>query len=362
MALGVTLSILYLISGGIAYHCIFCTKINWENVREKIDEAGSAIGISTPSVSDPNTPIEKQEKYKNVSKNDVEKIVEETKIKQRMFWSKYDKAKVWYETLDWKMNDVKEKVEIKSFDGLTLKGVTIKNINEEGEEGDKWIVLAHGYWARKEDLLFEAKRFYKMGFNVLLIDMRAHGSSGGEFTSLGWKERLDIRDWVWFIANKYPKSKIVTFGVSMGATAVMLACAEKMPKNFKACIEDCGFDSLSRLLKYLSGSMIGFPGFLANFIISGINFFAHVKERSSIRFSVSERLKKAKVKVPILFLHGDSDTFVPLKDNKINTIYENYDGPKMNLIVKNAQHTQSTIMNPEKYWGTVENFLKKYLE
>jgi hypothetical protein len=67
-----------------------------------------------------------------------------------------------------------------------------------------------------------------------------------------------------------------------------------------------------------------------------------------------------KTKLPILFIHGDQDAFIPVK-----MAYELYDaanGEKELLIVKGAGHAQSQDKNPDEYYGTVFSFLKKYIE
>ena len=60
---------------------------------------------------------------------------------------------------------------------------------------------------------------------------------------MGWHERFDIVDLSNYIASTYKNSQIVLFGVSMGAATVMSASGEKLPRNVKVIIEDCGYTS-----------------------------------------------------------------------------------------------------------------------
>ena len=60
------------------------------------------------------------------------------------------------------------------------------------------------------------KKFYDMGYNVLIPDLRGHGMSEGDYIGMGWDERLDIIDLINYIIDVDKDSEIVLFGVSMG--------------------------------------------------------------------------------------------------------------------------------------------------
>ena len=144
------------------------------------------------------------------------------------------------------------------------------------------------------------KDFYDLGFNVLIIDERAYGKSEGTYTSLGWKERIDIKDWAWYIAKRFPNSQIVTWGISMGSATVMLSCGEDMPSNFKLCIADCGYNSFYDLLYYLCGHTMGLPSFLTTFILSSTSLIAKLRHKTNIKFSVQNALKDLPLYIPLL--------------------------------------------------------------
>lgn len=67
-----------------------------------------------------------------------------------------------------------------------------------------------------------AKQYYKAGFNILMPDLRGHGDSEGQYTTMGYYESVDVIDWIKEIIKKDPDALIVLHGISMGAATVML--------------------------------------------------------------------------------------------------------------------------------------------
>lgn len=341
----IILFILQLILGSLAYYCIFNTKIDWEKFSQKFSYLASFV-------SNPNTPVKKESDKNNYLKHkEIEEILK-TQFKKADNRSQG--------IISWAVN-VKnnvEQVKIKSFDNYTLNGNIL--LNNSVKENKNWVILAFGYGDNGYDLFnFQfVKIFYDLGFNILMIDQRGYGLSEGKYTSLGYKERLDIKEWINFLVDRHPDCQIATWGVSMGAVSVLLACGEDLPSNLKLCIADCPFDSIYDLFKYLSGHMIGLPSFLSTYILNGMCIIARVIHGTSLNFSVENHLKKAKV--PILFFHGDEDTFVPYKSSKnMYTSYKNY---KKIVIAKYAPHCLSVILIYDKYIKHIKDFTRKFMD
>ena len=128
---------------------------------------------------------------------------------------------------------------LKSKDNLKLHNYIIKNKNNS----NKWVIAVHGYTSQGTYMASYAQKFYDMGYNIIIPDLRGHGKSEGTYIGMGWHERLDIVDLTNYITNNYKGSQIILFGVSMGAATVMSASGENFPRNVKAIIEDCGYTS-----------------------------------------------------------------------------------------------------------------------
>ena len=244
----------------------------------------------------------------------------------------------------------KEYVYINSFDNLKLHGYKIKN------NSSKWAITVHGYTNNAEYMSSYAYKYYTLGYNLLMPDLRGHGKSEGNYIGMGWHDRLDILKWIEFILKEDKEAEILLHGVSMGAATVMMVSGEDLPPNVKVIIEDCGYTSAKNQLSYKLKSMFKLPSFPFINLCSLIckikaNYF--ISEASAIK-------QVEKSKVPILFIHGDKDKFVPFY--MLDKLYDACKAPKDKLIVKEAGHAKSEKIATDIYWDKVINFINKYIK
>ena len=168
-------------------------------------------------------------------------------------------------------------------------------------------------------------------------------------------ERFDIVDLTNYIANTYKDSQIVLFGISMGAATVMNASGEKLPKNVKAIIEDCGYTSTWNQFAYQLKALFKLPAFPMMHAASII-----CKFRSGYFISEASPIKQIKKSTtPTLFIHGDKDGFVPFF--MLDKLYNASPVEKEKLIISGAKHARASYVNPKLYWESIENFLNKYI-
>lgn len=252
-----------------------------------------------------------------------------------------DKDKKWF------AKALPKDIIIKSYDKTILHGYEIPN------KGNKWVIIIHGYTNNALEMLTPVHKFHNMGFNVLAIDQRAHGMSKGKYSSMGWLERKDILSWIKYL-NEKGIIKIVLYGISMGGNTVMMTVGENIPKNVVCAIEDCGFLSIYHQfynqLKYL------------HFLPKPVIWSAHFFGKALIKFNIykADGLKQLqKGKIPMLFIHGESDKLVPFTN--FNEAFDNYNGPKDKLIIEDAKHMKSSVVDPAKYWNKVETFINLYI-
>lgn len=234
---------------------------------------------------------------------------------------------------------------------LKLHSYKIENITKS----DTWVIVVHGYMSEGKDMISQAKQFYDRGYNVLILDLRGHGQSEGDYIGMGWPDRLDIINWAKYIIEKNKDSKIILYGVSMGAATVMMATGEELPNNIKVAIEDCGYTSIWDEFKIQLKTLFNLPTFPvlnAATTVCKIRADYDIKAGSSI-----EQVKKSKT--PTLFIHGSEDNFVPFE--MLDKIYEAANCDKQKLVIENAAHAQASNVNPELYWKIIDDFIADYL-
>ena len=196
-----------------------------------------------------------------------------------------------------------EDVEITSFDGLKLRGKYYEQI-----KGAPMEIMFHGYKGNAErDLCGAVERAFRVGRNALIVDQRGSGRSEGNVISFGINERRDCLSWVDFAIKKFgPDVRIMITGISMGAATVMMASSEQLPENVIGALADCGYTSPREIIKKVITDMKLPADLLYPFVKLGARIFGNfdLDETSPIE-AVS------KTKLPIIFVHGDDDAFVP---------------------------------------------------
>ncbi len=196
-----------------------------------------------------------------------------------------------------------ENMEIRSHDGLTLRGKYY-----EQTPGAPVEILFHGYKGNAErDLCGAVERAFKVGRNALIVNHRAAGPSDGHVISFGINERRDCLLWIDRVIERFGDDvKIVITGISMGAATVMMASGENLPKNVISVLADCGYTSPKEIICKVVKDMKLPPKLLYPFIKLGAKVYGgfDLEEASPI-----EAMKKCSV--PIVFVHGDGDDFVP---------------------------------------------------
>ena len=196
-------------------------------------------------------------------------------------------------------------VEITSCDGLKLRGKYY-----EQKKGAPIEILMHGYKGDCErDLNGGIFRCFALGRNALLVDHRASGRSEGKVISFGINESRDCVDWVRYVTEHIdPDAKIFIGGVSMGASTVQLACARGLPENVVGLLSDCGYSSAKRIIKKVIADMHLPPDLCYPFVKLGARIYGRFDLEE---ISPEEAMKKCTL--PIIFLHGDRDKFVPFE-------------------------------------------------
>ena len=270
----------------------------------------------------------------------------------------YSKDIIYAEYNDENLNDAQKWLEeksnysdkyIESYDKLQLHSYVVN------QNSNKWTIVVHGYGGSGKLMSDKAKYFYDMGYNVLIPDLRGHGKSEGDYIGMGWKDRLDIISWINFIIKENPNAEIVLHGTSMGAATVLMTSGENLPSNVKAIVADCAYTSAWDEFSYQLETYLKVPSY---YILNVTNMVTKLKAGYSLKeASALECVKKATV--PILYIHGDKDKFVPY--SMMDKLYDATNSPKEKLTIEGGEHANSDLVSPFLYWLTVEDFLNQYV-
>lgn len=246
-----------------------------------------------------------------------------------------------------------ELCELTSYDGIKLRARLF-----EKEGAGVTVIMFHGHRSAPYiDFPVQMKRFFNMGYNVLAPSQRASNESDGKYICFGVKERFDVADWCKFVTERYGEDhRIILFGLSMGASSVLMASeSETVKKSVSGIIADCGYTTAMAEFKYIIRYEYGlrpFPFVNAADIVS--------KFVAGWGFNDASTVSAVKnTTVPILFIHGDGDTYVPHSFTLDN--YEACASRRELLIVDGASHGTSFYRSPIVYEAKVKEFLRSVL-
>lgn len=258
----------------------------------------------------------------------------------------------WIKSKVWLKDKPIERVVLKSFDGLNLIGYYL----EAKQPTNKTAIIVHGYTSNGKSMAAFGKIYFEQfGYNILMPDLRGHGESEGNYIGFGWHDRKDIISWInYALTRNGSDSKIVLHGISMGGGTVLMTSGEELPSNVKCIISDCAYSSIKDILAYQMKTTYKLPSFPILNITSIICKFKagyFFKDGSAI-----EQVKRSKT--PILYIHGDADTFVPT--SMVYALNEATKAEKDLLIVKGAEHGNAYWVNTITYETKVKDFINKF--
>ena len=246
-----------------------------------------------------------------------------------------------------------EDMYIQSKDGLKLHATFFPC-----EESKKIAICFHGYTSEGMNDYSTLAIFYKEnGYNLLLVDERAHGKSEGTYIGFGCLDRHDAKLWIQTMIDKLGEDcKIVLHGDSMGGATVLMTTGLDLPPQVKAAISDCAFTSAWDVFSSVLKNMYHLPPFPLLNIANEM-----VKRRAGYALDeCNAKIEVAKASIPILFIHGDSDTFVPC--SMVHELYAACKTEKKLVIIEGAGHVESCYRDAEEYEGAVKAFIFPIVE
>lgn len=238
---------------------------------------------------------------------------------------------------------------------ISLAAQLIRNKNSK-----KVAVLVHGYRAGTENFACIAKHYFDMGFSILLPDQRAHGNSEANFITFGYEESTDMFFWTRYIQHAFGSDVSIIFhGVSMGAATVAMMNELPLSKSIKGLIVDCGYTSATEIFEYILKKDFKVTKILAKPIIKTASLISEAI--ADFPFDECEPVKAVQqAKIPMLFIHGTEDKFVPCEMGV--EMYETCSSDvKDLLLVEGAGHAMSYLTDSKAYEERLDAFLSKIM-
>lgn len=242
---------------------------------------------------------------------------------------------------------------------LDDEGFRINSYYAQAEvNAGKTAVIVHGWTSNPAQMMMIARMFRdSLGYNIMVPSLNAHAMSEGDAIQMGWKDRLDVEQWIGVAHELFNDTLQVVHGISMGAATTMMLSGDELPQYVRGFIEDCGYSSVWDQFKKELKGQFGLPSFP---ILNGANIVCRCKYGWDFREASSVK-QLAKCDKPMLFIHGDSDDFV-LTEN----VYRNYDakvsGYKELWITSGTEHAKSFKDYPQDYVSHVRTFLREHVE
>lgn len=241
-------------------------------------------------------------------------------------------------------------IQIQSRDGIRLTGHWMP-----AQRPKRIVVAMHGWRsAWDNDFGMIADFLLQNDCSVLFAEQRGQGRSGGNYMGFGLMERYDCLDWVnWVNEETGGALPVYLCGISMGASTVLMASGLELPQNVRGILADCGYTSAVDIWKHVAKTLH------LSYGICGKPAGRLARKRLQMAMDAESCPQAlARCRVPVLFVHGTDDRFVP-----VEMTYENYKAcaaPKRLFIVPGAEHGMSYLIDPKGYESAVKAFWAEF--
>lgn len=224
-------------------------------------------------------------------------------------------------------------------------------------ESEKTVIFVHGVTSSLYGMLKYTGMFRRRGYNVLVYDHRRHGASGGKTTTYGFYEKWDLKACVDWVFERYrsrmegegASAVVGVFGESMGAATALQHSA--IDDRVAFYVVDCPYSDLTDQLAFLLKEQYRLPEFP---LIQLASLWCRL--RSGFFFhQVSPIRDVARARVPILYVHGDNDVFVPTRMSL--DLHQATGGPKELYLAPEAGHAEAYVKHKTDYEQVLDRFL-----
>ena len=243
------------------------------------------------------------------------------------------------------MDSISSIIKTTTPDEIELESVTIKANAAKGT-----VLMVHGHGSNKSALYPQAMAFVQMGYNVCLTDLRAHGSSGGNTSTIGFNEAIDVTTMYDLLKNEGEKN-IILYGISLGAATISRSIAIDSIRPTKVILE-MPFASLEEAVEGRVALMK-----LPKEPISTLLTFWGGTIHGFWAFSMEPKEYVKQMKCPVLLQWGAQDPRVTRKE--IEDIFANIPTKKQLVVYENSGHQNLFLTERDKWLSNVKSFLEQ---
>ena len=243
-------------------------------------------------------------------------------------------------------------VKLTSQFGYSLAGTYIPNPRPT----DKTLIFVHGFSDSRLAGLHYIRLYFDAGYNLLLVDLRAHGDSGGSSITWGYYEKYDLDEWVDWVRQKFPKGVVGVHGVSMGAaTALLHAGLNETEKKVSFYVADSAYSDFAALLETQISRRLNLPDpAIATILLRYADAVAYYDARFTFE-QASPVQAVGHISTPVLFIHGENDKLVP--PAMAEELYAAAKGPRQLAIIAHSGHARGIFDDWEQYSKIVRAFV-----
>ena len=219
------------------------------------------------------------------------------------------------------------------------------------------VVVLHGVRDRKRTQVGLGRKLAEQGYRAVLIDLRGHGESTGDFITYGVVESRDLAQALDALdARGLIHEPIGVIGASFGgACAIKLAAIDE---RVKAVIAIATYTSLRDVVPNYLGRM-GMGWLVSDATLE--DSFAIAGELASFNATEANPIEAiGKVHAPVLLIHGDEDSHIPPDHSQ--RLHEAAPEHSKLVIIPAANHDTIMMDRDGTIWRETLAWLTEYLE
>ncbi|MGC2196982.1 MAG: alpha/beta fold hydrolase [Terriglobales bacterium] len=238
---------------------------------------------------------------------------------------------------------------VSASDDVTLRGWKVHSAHPNGD----WVLLLHGRSQNRLTMIGYADFLLASGYNVVMMDARAHGESGGTIATYGYLERYDTRAILDALAASEHVNQVFALGESMGAAVALQSAA--IDPRIAAVVAEGAFRNLHEVMFDYAGLRLN--AFLGKTLFRPAAIVAvhEAEHQGGFRFDdVSPEESVAMRRFPVLLISGLSDHNIPRRHAE--AIFLAAKGPKELWLVPGARHQKAMQTAPEEFQQRVLHF------